>query len=72
LPISCQVTLAKESDITNLIPLIEKARKRFPWFRPWHVTADKGYDASYNYKAISDMGSIPIIKMRKKRKVRKV
>jgi hypothetical protein len=68
LPIACQVTIAKESDITNLIPLIEKAKKRFPWFKPWHVTADKGYDASYNYKAIRDMGSIPIIKMKEKAK----
>ena len=68
LPIAFQVIMAKEADITNLIPLIEKAKQRFPWFKPWHVTADKGCVASYNYKAISDMGSIPIIKMREKAK----
>ena len=68
LPITCYVTLAKESDVTNLIPLVEKAKKRFDWFKPWHIIADKGYDASYNYKAISDMGSIPIIKMKEKSK----
>ncbi len=66
LPIVCNVTLASESDVTNLIPLINKARNRFDWFSPWHVAADKGYDAGYNYKAIHDMGAIPIIKMREK------
>ncbi len=66
LPIACDVTLARESDVTHLIPLIDKAAKRFNWFRPWHVVADKGYDAGYNYKAIHDMGSIPIIKMKEK------
>jgi hypothetical protein len=63
LPIACNVTLARESDYENLIPLLEKAKKRFDWFKPWHVVADKGYDAGYNYKAIHDIGSIPIIKM---------
>jgi hypothetical protein len=66
LPIACEVTSAKESDVTNLIPLVTKARQKFTWFKPWHVVADKGYDAGYNYKAIHDMGSIPIIKMKEK------
>lgn len=64
LPIACEVTLAKESDVTHLIPLLDKAREGFSWFKAWHVTADAGYDAGYNYKAIVDLGSIPIIKMR--------
>lgn len=64
LPIAYEVTLARESDVNNLIPLIEKAREKFDWFRPWHVVADRGYDAGYNYKAIHDIGSIPIIKMK--------
>jgi hypothetical protein len=63
LPIACDVTLARESDVAHLIPLIDKAKQRFDWFRPWHVVADKGYDAGYNYKAIHDIGAIPIIKM---------
>jgi len=63
LPIACDVTLAREADVTHLIPLLNKAQKKFSWFRPWHIVADKGYDAGYNYKAIHDMGSIPIIKM---------
>ena len=66
LPIACDITIARESDVTHLIPLTDKARQRFEWFSPWHVVADKGYDAGYNYKAIHDMGSIPIIKMREK------
>ena len=66
LPIACEVTLARESDVTNLIPLINKARQKFAWFTPWHVVADKGYDAGYNYKAIYDIGSIPIIKMKER------
>jgi hypothetical protein len=66
LPIAYDVTLAREADITHLIPLIDKATRRFDWFKPWHVVADKGYDAGYNYKAIHDMGSIPIIMMKGK------
>ncbi|MFC2015023.1 transposase [Chloroflexota bacterium] len=66
LPISCNITLAREADVQNLIPLIDKAKEKFEWFSPWHVTADKGYDAGYNYKAIHDIGATPIIKMRGK------
>jgi len=64
LPIACEVTSARESDVAHLIPLVNKAKGKFPWFRPWHIAADSGYDAGYNYKAIYDIGSIPIIKMR--------
>jgi hypothetical protein len=64
LPIALEVTHAREADVTQLIPLLNKARGKFIWFKPWHVVADKGYDAGYNYKAIYDSGSIPIIKMR--------
>ena len=42
LPIACEVTSAKESDVTHLIPLITKARQKFTWFKPWHIVADKG------------------------------
>jgi hypothetical protein len=66
LPIACDVTLARESDVTHLIPLLNKARQKFNWFKPWHIVADKGYDAGYNYKAIYDIGSIPIIKMKER------
>jgi hypothetical protein len=63
LPITCEITLANKSDMTNLIPLINKAKEKLNWFQPWHVIADRGYDAGYNYKAIHDIGAIPIIKM---------
>jgi len=65
-PIACDVTLARQSDVAHLIPLIGMAKQRLAWFRPWHVVADKGYDAGYNYKAIHDIGAIPIIKMKDK------
>jgi len=68
LPIACDITLARESDVVHLIPLVDKAKTRFDWFRPWHIVADKGYDAGYNYKAVHDAGSIPIIKMKEKAK----
>jgi hypothetical protein len=66
LPIAYEVTLARESDVTHLIPLLNKAGQKFNWFKPWHVVADKGYDAGYNYKAIHDIGAIPIIKMKER------
>jgi hypothetical protein len=68
LPIACEVTLARESDVTHLIPLLNKARQKFTWFKPWHIVADKGYDAGYNYKAAYDIGAIPIIKMKERPK----
>ena len=68
LPIACDITLARESDVVHLIPLVDKAKTRFDWFSPWHIVADKGYDAGYNYKAVHDAGSIPIIKMKEKAK----
>jgi len=64
LPIAFEVTHAREADVTQLIPLLNKARNKFDWFKPWHVTADAGYDAGYNYKAVYDLGAIPIIKMK--------
>jgi len=64
LPIAFEITHAREADVTQLIPLLNKAKSKFSWFKPWHVAADKGYDAGYNYKAIYDSGAIPIIKMR--------
>lgn len=64
LPVTCEVTLAREADVTQLIPVLDKTKNKFSWFKPWHVVADKGYDAGYNYKAVYDMGAIPIIAMR--------
>ena len=64
LPIACEISLAKESDVASLIPLINKAKATFSWFKPWYIIADKGYDAGYNYKAIHDIGAIPIIKIK--------
>ncbi|MCL0091807.1 transposase [Dehalococcoidales bacterium] len=64
LPITFDVTSAREADVAQLIPLLQKAKHKFEWFKPWHVVADKGYDAGYNYKAVYDFGSIPIIKMK--------
>lgn len=66
LPIAYEVTLARESDVTHLIPLLNKARQKFAWFKPWHIVADKGYDAGYNYKAAYNIGAIPIIKMKER------
>lgn len=69
LPIACEVTSARESDVASLIPLINKAKNKFTWFKPWHIVADSGYDAGYNYKAIYDIISIPIIKMKEKHRM---
>ena len=53
------LTSAREADVAQLIPLLQKAKHKFEWFKPWHVV--EGYDAGYNYKAVYDFGSIPII-----------
>lgn len=69
LPIACEVTSARESDVASLIPIMKKTKYKFAWFKPWHIVADSGYDAGYNYKAICDISSIPIIKMKEKHRM---
>lgn len=67
LPISGYVTTAKESDTKHILPLLAKAKERHGWFKPKHILADKGYDATTNYRGIVEVfNAIPIILIRRR------
>lgn len=69
LPITGYVTTARQSDTKNFIPLLVKAKEEHDWFAPKHVVADRGYDATTNYRAVAEvLGAIPIILIRKRHK----
>jgi len=69
LPIGKELTLAKMSDNTEMLPLMVKTKDELPWSRPKVVIADKGYDASYNYQGIVEgFHAIPIIPIARKSK----
>lgn len=65
LPIAGYVSTAKENDTKHLLPLMAKAKESYQWFAPKHVLADKGYDATSNYREIAETyHAIPIIRIR--------
>jgi len=65
LPVSTHVTTASRNDSPELLPLLKKAKSKFPWFKPTAVIADAGYDGRANYGGIyHDFGAIPIIQAR--------
>ena len=67
LPVASYVTTAKESDTKHLLPLLAKAKDRHGWFKPKYVAADKGYDATTNYRGIVEVfNAIPIILIRRR------
>ena len=65
LPIAKETTVYNEGEKTVAIPLLNKAKSEFPWFKPQTVICDKGYDSSAIYEAIvKEIGADPIINMR--------
>jgi hypothetical protein len=52
------------NDTVEFIPVLEKARASFGWFRPIWVTADAGYDSTTNYEfALDRLQAVPVIKL---------
>lgn len=64
-PLAHIVLPANESDTTQLVALVDKARGIYPWLRPKHLLADRGYDSQANHKALIKRGITPIIHMRR-------
>ena len=56
---------ANEADTRQLRPLIDKARGIYPWLKPKHILADRGYDSQANHKLLIKRGIIPIIHLRR-------
>ena len=64
IPIALTFTTAKRSDFRELQPLVKKAEARHSWFKPYALTADKGYDAKAIHEFLYDRGILPIIAIR--------
>lgn len=65
LPISIQVSTAKDSDMKALVPILNATKEKLQWFSPQEVLADAGYDMLENYRFIcEELKAIPIIKAR--------
>ena len=64
LPIAKQTITSSVSEKTAAIPLLNKAKADYSWFKPEAVICDKGYDSSVVYEAIAkEIGADPIINM---------
>ncbi len=65
LPIAKETTVYSNGEKAVAIPLLNKAKSEFPWFKPQAVICDKGYDSSAIYEAIvKELGADPIINIR--------
>ena len=64
-PLAHIVLPANEGDTRQLRPLIDKARGIYPWLRPKHLLADRGYDSQANHRLLIERGIAPIIHVRK-------
>jgi len=72
LPIWFDVTPANRYDGHLLAPVLSDIKARFDWFSPSFVTADKGYDAGYNFDYVGrDLGAVPVIDVRANSRPRK-
>jgi hypothetical protein len=62
IPMMPIVTAANTNDSIEMIPVLKKTRTLIDHFSPDFVLADKGYDATENYKAIvEDFKAVPVI-----------
>lgn len=63
LPIVKEVTLAGDNEKKVTLPLLQKAKDSFPWFKPDAIIADKAYDKYDHYETIVEQfDAEPIIK----------
>lgn len=62
IPLMPIVTPANANDSPVMLPLLEKNKASIKSFSPQYVLADKGYDATENYRVtVEDFKAIPII-----------
>ena len=64
-PLAHIVLPANENDSPQLSKLVDRARALYPWLKPKHLLADRGYDSIANHKALVKRGITPIIHVRK-------
>jgi len=72
LPVWFNVAPANTYDGAHLAPVLSDARRRFDWFSPSYVTADKGYDAREAFRFVGqELGAVPVIDVQKTHAPRK-
>ena len=64
-PLAHIVLPANENDWPQIRRLVDEARGIYPWLRPKHLLADRGYDSQANHKLLVKRGIIPIIHVRR-------
>ena len=56
---------ANRNDSPQLPRVVKEARQVYPWLKPTHLLADRGYDAQSNHEVLVRQGITPIIHIRK-------
>ena len=64
-PLAHVLLPANKNDSPLLPVLVRKAQAMYPWLRPRHLLADRGYDSQANHAFLVQRGIIPIIHIRK-------
>ena len=64
-PLHYIVLPANQGDTTQLPRVVKEARQVYPWLKPTHLMADRGYDSQANHKILVSQGIKPIIHIRK-------
>lgn len=63
-PIAFITTTAKVTDFSGLPMLVDRAGAMLPRFKPYSLSADRGYDSYENHNFLADRGIAPIIKVK--------
>lgn len=56
---------ANQNDSPQLPKLVQKAQRTYPWLKPKHLLADRGYDSQANHLYLFKLNIAPIIHIRK-------
>ena len=64
-PLAHVLLPANRNDSPLLPGLVRKAQAMYPWLKPKHLLADRGYDSQANHVFLVQRGIIPIIHIRK-------
>ena len=64
-PLSHVLLPANRNDSPLLPRLVRKAQSMYPWLKPKHLLADRGYDSQANHVFLDQRGIIPIIHIRR-------
>ena len=64
-PLARIVLPANHSDMKQLIPLFQMAQRKYTWFSPKYLMADRGYDDVEHHKFLRYQGTVAIIHIKR-------